>query len=107
MTEQEEQQLGIQMAEEAKKINNRFSKRFALNGRKQSHIDPHMKKNQPAASKPPPITKGDGWRNSKLTKKEISDIQYFLSRGWCASSTAKITGVSVSSVQKYKTAWND
>lgn len=107
MTEEEEKQLGIEMAEEAKKINNRFSKRFSLNGRKKSHIDPHMKQNPPAPSKPPPITKGDGWRNSKLTKKEISDIGYFLARGWCASSTAKIVGVSVSSVQKYKSRWND
>jgi DNA-binding NarL/FixJ family response regulator len=102
-----EEQLGKKMLEDAKKINNRFSKRFALNGRKQSHIEPHMKQNPAAASKPPPITKGDGWRNSKLTKKEISDIEYFLDRGWCASSTAKITGVSVSTVQKYKSRWND
>ena len=28
---------------------------------------------KPSSRKPPPITKGDGWRNSKLTKKEISD----------------------------------
>lgn len=102
-----EEQLGKKMAEEAKKINNRFSKRFALNGRKQSHIDPYMKKNQPATSKPKPITKGNGWRNSKITKKEIEDIKYFLSRGWCASSTAKITGVSVSTVQKYKSTWDN
>lgn len=102
-----EEQLGKKMAEEAKKINNRFSKRFTLNGRKKSHIVPHMKRNAAAASKPQPITKGNGWRNSKLTQKEKSDIQYFLSIGWCASSTAKITGVSLSSVQKYKSKWND
>jgi len=101
-----EEELGKKMAEEAKKINNRFSKRFTLNGRKKSHIVPHMKQNAAAASKPQPITKGNGWRNSKITKKEIEDIKYFLSRGWCASSTAKITGVSVSSVQKYKSTWD-
>ena len=47
-------------------------------------------------------TQGKGWRNSKLTDKEISDIKYFLAKGWDMRSTAIVCGVSYSSVQRIK-----
>lgn len=58
-------------------------------------------------AKPTPIKRkgvhqGSNWRNSKLTDKEVSDIRYFLSKGWCLSSTAKIVGVAISTVRRYK-----
>ena len=50
---------------------------------------------------PRAATFGEGWRNSPLTEREIDDIKYFLSKDWCAGSTAKIVGVSISTVKKY------
>ena len=45
-------------------------------------------------------TSGDGWRNEKLSNKEIADIKYFLGIGWDMKSTAVVCGVSYSSVQR-------
>ncbi len=50
---------------------------------------------------PRSATFGEGWRNSSLSDKEVDDIKYFLDKGWCLGSTAKIVGVSVSTVRKY------
>mgnify|MGYP001162508603 FL=1 len=50
---------------------------------------------------PRAATFGEGWRNSPLTEREIDDIKYFLSKDWCVGSTAKIVGVSMSTVKKY------
>lgn len=47
-------------------------------------------------------TQGKGWRNDKLSEKEIADIKYFLSKGWDIRSTAVVCGVSYSTVQKIK-----
>lgn len=47
-------------------------------------------------------TQGKGWRNNKLTDKEIGDIKYFLEKGWDMRSTAIVCGVSYSSVQRIK-----
>lgn len=47
-------------------------------------------------------TQGRGWRNNKLSEKEIGDIKYFLKKGWDIKSTAIVCGVSYSTVQKVK-----
>ena len=47
-------------------------------------------------------TRGDGWRNEKLSNEEIEDIKYFLGKGWDIRSTAVMCGVSYSSVQRIK-----
>jgi len=47
-------------------------------------------------------TQGKGWRNDRLSEKEIGDIKYFLGRGWDIRSTAVMCGVSYSTVQKIK-----
>lgn len=47
-------------------------------------------------------TQGKNWRNHKLTDQEVSDIKYYLSKGWCVTSTATIVGVSVSTVRRFK-----
>ena len=54
-------------------------------------------------AKPTPIikTSGEGWRNNSLSQKEIEDIKYFRSKGWCVSSTAMVVGVSTKTVRKY------
>jgi len=53
--------------------------------------------------KPTPIiqTSGKNWRNKSLSQKEIEDIKYFRSKGWCVSSTAMVVGVSTKTVRKY------
>ncbi len=48
------------------------------------------------------ITKGEGWRNKPLTKKEISDIKYFTEKDWCVTSIAIFLGLSNSTVRKYQ-----
>ena len=48
------------------------------------------------------VTQGKNWRNHKLTDQEVSDIKYYLSKGWCVTSTATIVGVSVSTVRRFK-----
>lgn len=55
---------------------------------------------EPTKSRGPSITRGDGWRNDKLTNEEIGDIKYFLSKGWDIRSTAVMCGVSYSAVQR-------
>lgn len=50
---------------------------------------------------PRSATFGEGWRNNPLSNQEIEDIKYFLSKDWCIGSTAKIVGVSMSTVRKY------
>ena len=56
---------------------------------------------KPVPTKRTGIYQGDNWRNSKLTDKEVSDIRYFLDKGWCVTSTAKIVGVAKSTVRRY------
>ena len=48
------------------------------------------------------VTQGKNWRNHKLTEQEVSDIKYYLSKGWCVTSTATIVGVSTSTVRRFK-----
>lgn len=48
------------------------------------------------------VTQGKSWRNHKLTDQEVSDIKYYLSKGWCVTSTATIVGVSTSTVRRFK-----
>ena len=55
---------------------------------------------EPTKSRGPSKTRGEGWRNDKLTDEEIGDIKYFLSKGWDIRSTAVMCGVSYSAVQK-------
>ena len=52
---------------------------------------------------PRSATFGEGWRNNPLSDQEVEDIKYFLSKDWCIGSTAKIVGVSMSTVRKYVT----
>mgnify|MGYP003130463820 FL=1 len=52
---------------------------------------------------PRSATFGEGWRNNPLSDQEVEDIKYFLSKDWCIGSTAKIVGVSISTVRKYVT----
>ena len=47
-------------------------------------------------------TRGSGWRNDPLSQKEIDDILYFQSKGWCVTSTAIFLGVSKSTVKRYR-----
>lgn len=61
---------------------------------------PHETKSKDAIERS--VRSGDGWRNSRLTKKELSDIKYFLSLGWDIGSTSVMCGVSYSTVQKIK-----
>ena len=37
---------------------------------------------EPTKSRGASKTRGDGWRNGRLTDDEIGDIKYFLSKGW-------------------------
>ena len=57
---------------------------------------------EPSTSRGLSRTQGRGWRNDKLTEKEIGDIKYFLGKGWDIRSTAVFCGVSYSTVQKIK-----
>lgn len=59
---------------------------------------------EPTESRGPTKTRGEGWRNDKITDKEISDIKYFLSKGWDLRSTAVTCGVSYSAVQKIRSS---
>jgi len=59
---------------------------------------------EPTQSRGPSKTRGEGWRNDKLTDKEMSDIKYFLRKGWDVRSTAVTCGVSYSAVQKIKSS---
>ena len=73
---------------------------------KKLNVEPSFKdfSMQPAKKVPTKRTgmhQGDNWRNSKLTDKEVSDIRYFLDKGWCVTSTAKIVGVAKSTVRRY------
>lgn len=52
---------------------------------------------------PRSATFGEGWRNNPLSDQEVDDIKYFLSKDWCIGSTAKMVGVSMSTVRKYVT----
>jgi len=61
-------------------------------------IEPKVPNKPP---KPAAPKHGKGWRNSSLSSKEIEDIQYFRSKGWCVSSTAMVVGVSIKTVRKY------
>ena len=57
---------------------------------------------EPTEARGPSKTRGNGWRNNKLSDEEIGDIKYFLSKGWDVRSTAVMCGVSYSAVQKIK-----
>ena len=57
---------------------------------------------EPSTSRGLSRTQGRGWRNDKLSEREIGDIKYFLGRGWDIRSTAVMCGVSYSTVQKIK-----
>lgn len=61
---------------------------------------------EPSTSRGLSRTQGRGWRNDKLSKEEIEDIQYFLGKGWDIRSTAVMCGVSYSTVQKIKAESN-
>ena len=95
------------MKKDAKNIQDRYKKEYRYLYSKM-HVETGPKSvNKTQASKPPPVTHGEGWRNKPLTQNEIDDINYFLNKGWCASSTVKIAGVSISTVQKYKKSWGN
>jgi len=56
---------------------------------------------KPKKDKPKAPTSGDGWRNEPLSAKEIEDIHFLRSKGWCVTSTAMFLGVSNATVRKY------
>ena len=87
------------MIEDAKICNNRL---YKLEGK----VNVHKRRGKLSSGSKPKQTPrsatfGEGWHNSPLTEREVEDIKYFLSKGWCLGSTAKIVGVSMSTVRKY------
>ena len=88
-----------QMIEDAKLCNHRL---YQVEGK----VNVHKRRGKLSSGSKPKqtprsVTLGDGWRNSPLTEREVDDIKYFLGKGWCLGSTAKIVGVSISTVRKY------
>lgn len=91
-----EEQMLQAMLSDAKQINKRYREKWG--GKPDSKfIEPKPK---PKATAAP--TQGEGWRNSSLSNKEIEDIKYFQSKGWCITSTAIFLGLNYSTVRKYR-----
>ena len=88
-----------QMIEDAKLCNHRL---YQVEGK----VNVHKRRGKLSSGSKPKqtprsVTFAEGWRNSPLTEREVADIKYFLGKGWCLGSTAKIVGVSISTVRKY------
>jgi hypothetical protein len=90
-----------QMIEDAKVCNHRL---YKVEGK----MNVHKRRGKLSSGSKPKqtprsVTFGEGWRNNPLSDQEVEDIKYFLSKDWCIGSTAKIVGVSMSTVRKYVT----
>ena len=89
-----EEQMIQAMLADAKQVNKRYREKW---GGK-----PDNKFIEPKPKAPAAPTQGEGWRNSSLSKKEIEDIKYFQSKGWCITSTAIFLGLNYNTVKKYR-----
>lgn len=103
----EEQMLEAMLAD-SKKVNKRYKDKWGgkidkkfLEPTPQPEPQPKPEatlKPEPEATVVPP--KGKDWR--KLNQKQIEDILYFQSKGWCVTSTAIFLGLSESAVKTYR-----
>jgi len=88
-----------QMIQDAKLCNHRL---YKVEGKLNVHKRRgKLSSNSKPKQAPRSATFGEGWRNNPLSDQEVDDIKYFLSKDWCVGSTAKIVGVSMSTVRKY------
>ena len=94
-----EEQMLQAMLDDAKQIRKRYRDKWG--GKPEPRIkEPEPKPKEIKTTAAP--TRGSGWRNDRLSQKEIDDILYFQSKGWCITSTAIFLGLSNSTVRKYR-----
>ena len=92
-----EEQMLQAMLDDAKQVRKRYRNKWG------GKAEPKIKESKPEPQKtkePAAPTKSGGWR--KISDKEIDDILYFQSKGWCVTSTAIFLGVSKSTVKRYR-----
>lgn len=94
----QEQMLQAMLAD-AKQIRKRYRDKWGGKPETKSK-EPEPKPKEIETTAAP--TRGSGWRNDQLSQKEIDDILYFQSKGWCATSTAIFLGLSHVTVRKYR-----
>jgi len=94
-----EEQMLQAMLDDAKQIRKRYRDKWGGKPEAKSK-EPEPKPKEIETTAAP--TRGSGWRNDQLSQKEIDDILYFQSKGWCATSTALFLGLSHVTVRKYR-----
>jgi hypothetical protein len=99
-----EEQMLQAMIKDAQQINKRYREKWGGKPDKKytepEPDKPDKKYTEPEATAAP--TRGSGWRNDPLSQKEIDDILYFQSKGWCVTSTALFLGLNDKTVRKYR-----